>query len=99
MKDEEDELKPKGGTDTVVSNEDISTYNKEICVTNYEIYNVDNVVIRHERGGDTVDAHKDTLSGIKDDIKLEASGAMDGVMLKIPWSFMKTFQPTTRRSA
>ena len=76
---EDEILKPKKGTNTVVSNEDISTYNKEICVTNYENYNVDNVVIRHERGSDTVDVHKDTLSGIKDDIKLEASGSMDGV--------------------
>ena len=51
-------------------------------MTNYEIYNVDDVTMKHEEGGDTVDANRDTLSGIKDDIKLEASGAMNGAILK-----------------
>ena len=66
----------------MVTNDDSSTYNKQICVTNYEIYNVDDVTMKHEEGGDTVDANKDTLSGIKDDIKLEASGAVNGAILK-----------------
>ena len=110
MEDEEDELKPRRGTDTMVPNEDISNYNKKICVpnyeiynvdnvTNYEIYNVDSVVTRRERGGDTTDALENKLPRNKDSFKPEVPGvALSSVpMIEISDSTITSIDQTKKQ--
>ena len=101
-----EDVVPGRGNDTGGSHKDISTYDKEICVTNNEMYshtmntyNVDDVILKPERGIDTVGTHEDILSESKDNIKPKASGAALSTvpMIEIRNSTIASTDQTTRQ--